>query len=63
MWVYPGPSCPNRSFHTELDNAKINTQIRGILVHGAGQNSGPSPIPLMEGVVNPWVSLLKLIFV
>jgi hypothetical protein len=51
-WVYPGPSCPDRSFSTELDDAEIN----------ADQNSGPSLIPLREGVVNPWVSLLKLIF-
>jgi hypothetical protein len=51
-WVYPGPSCPDRSFSTELDDAEIN----------ANQNSGPNLIPLREGVVNPWVSLLKLIF-
>jgi hypothetical protein len=63
MWVYPGPHCPNRSFFVELDDAKINAQIQVILVHGVSQNSGPSPIPLSEGVINPWVSLLRLIFI
>jgi hypothetical protein len=63
MWMYPGPSCPDRSFYTKMDDAEINTRIRGILVHGANQNSSPSPIPLRGGVVSPTVSLLKLIFV
>jgi hypothetical protein len=27
MWMYPGPSFPNRSFSVELDNAEINIQI------------------------------------
>jgi hypothetical protein len=53
MWVYLGPSCPKRSFSTKLDDAEINAQIRGILVHGADQNSSPSPIPLWEWVINP----------
>jgi hypothetical protein len=43
MWVYPGPSCPDHSFFTKLDDAKINTGIRGIVVNGADQNSSPSP--------------------
>jgi hypothetical protein len=63
MWTYPGPSCPDRSFSVELDDTEINAQIRGILVHGANQNSDPSPVPLREGVVSPCVSLLELIFV
>jgi hypothetical protein len=31
MWMYPGPSCPDRSFSTELDDAEIDTQIWRIL--------------------------------
>jgi hypothetical protein len=63
-WMYPGPSCLNRSFFAELDNVEIEAWIRGILVRGANHNSNPSPIPLREGVISPWVSLslLKLIF-
>jgi hypothetical protein len=63
MWTYLGPSCPDHSFSVELDDTEINTWIRGILVYGVNQNSGPSPIPLREGVVRPWVSLLELIFI
>jgi hypothetical protein len=54
---------PDRSLSTELDDTETNTQTRGILVHRANQNSGPSRIPLREGVVSPWVSLLELIFI
>jgi hypothetical protein len=63
MCVYLGPGYPDRSFCTELDDVEINTRIRGILVYGADLNSGPNPIPLREGIIIPWVSLLKLVFV
>jgi hypothetical protein len=62
MWMYPGPSCPDRPFSTELDDMEINTQIRGIL-HGANQNCGPGPVHLREGVDSPWVSLIEITFV
>jgi hypothetical protein len=61
MQMCLGPSCPNRSFSTELDDVEINAQILGVLVHGANQNSCPSLIPLGEGVISPWMSLLDLI--
>jgi hypothetical protein len=54
MWMYPGPSCFDCSFSTKLDDVEINVWIRGILVHGANQNSSPSPCPLREGVISPW---------
>jgi hypothetical protein len=63
MCMYPGPSCPDHSFSTELDNTEIDARIQGILVHGANQNASPSLIPLRGAVISPWVSLLKLIFV
>jgi hypothetical protein len=53
MWMYPAPSCPDRSFSAELDDAEINAWIWGILVHGANQNPGSSMIPLRGGVINP----------
>jgi hypothetical protein len=53
MWMYPGPSCPDRSFSAKLDNVEINARIRGILGHGANQNPAPSPIPLRGGVISP----------
>jgi hypothetical protein len=50
--MYSGPSCPNRSFSIELGDVEIDARIRGILVRGDNQNSGPSPIPLREGVIS-----------
>jgi hypothetical protein len=63
MLMYLGLSCPNRSFSAELDGTEINTRIRGILVHGANQNSGNRLVPLREGAISPWVSFLELIFI
>jgi hypothetical protein len=63
MWMYQRPGYPNRSFSAELDNAEINSRIRGILVHRVDQDPGPSPIPLREGVASPWVGLLELTFI
>jgi hypothetical protein len=63
MWVYQGPSCPDRPFSAELDGTEVNTQIRGVLAHGADLNSGSSPVPIRDGVNSPWVSLLDLTFV
>jgi hypothetical protein len=60
MWMYPGPSCLDRPFSAELDNTEINTQIRGVLPHGADQNFGSGPVPIREGVDSPSVSLLEL---
>jgi hypothetical protein len=60
IWMYPGPSCPDHPFSTELEGTEIHTQIRGVLAHGADQNFGSGPIPLREGVDSPWVSLLDL---
>jgi hypothetical protein len=42
---------------------KINTRIQGVLAHGADQFFGSDRVPLREGVVIPWVNLLKLTFV
>jgi hypothetical protein len=53
MWLYPGPSCPDRPFSEELNDMEINTRIRGILAHGADLNFGLGPIPLREGVDSP----------
>jgi hypothetical protein len=58
MWMYPGPCCPDCPFPTELGNTKINTQIQGVLSHGADQNFGSSLIPLRERVKSPRVHLL-----
>jgi hypothetical protein len=63
IWMYPGPSCPDRPFSIELNDMEINTWIRGVLTHGADQNFGFGLVPLREWVLSPCVSLLKLTFV
>jgi hypothetical protein len=32
IWIYPGPSCPDRSFSVELGNAEIDVRIGRILI-------------------------------
>jgi hypothetical protein len=56
MWMYPGPSCPNRPFPEKLGDMEINTQIRRVLSHGANLNLDAGPAPLREGVDNTWIS-------
>jgi hypothetical protein len=63
MWMYPGPSCPDRPFSTELDGTEDNTRIQGVLACGANLIFVSSLVPLREGVHNPWVSLLELTFI
>jgi hypothetical protein len=53
MWMFPGPSCPDRPFSKELGNTEINTRIQGIHAHGANLNLGLGPVPSWEGVDSP----------
>jgi hypothetical protein len=62
MWMYPGPSHHDRPFSAEFDDTEVNTQIRGVLAHGADQNFGTGLVPLREVVNSPCVSLLELTF-
>jgi hypothetical protein len=62
MWMYPGPCCTDRPFSEELGNTEINTQVRGVLAHGANLNLGSGLVPLREGIDSPWVSLVGLTF-
>jgi hypothetical protein len=61
MWMYPGPTCPDRSFPVELDDVEVIARVQRVLAQAVDQNSGPRLTPLREGVVSPWVSPLKLI--
>jgi hypothetical protein len=63
MWMYPGPSYPDRPFSTELGNVEINTWIRGVLAHRADLTFGSGPIPLTKGVDSPWLSPLEFTFI
>jgi hypothetical protein len=53
MWMYPRPSCSDHPFSAELGDAEINTQIQGVLAHGADLNFGSGSIPLRQGVDKP----------
>jgi hypothetical protein len=53
MWLYLGPSCPDRSLSEELSDVEINTRVD----HGANLNTGAGPAPLREGVASTRVSL------
>jgi hypothetical protein len=61
MWRYPGPSCPDRSFSTELMDMKVNARVRKLIALGACRPSAPSTASLREGVGSPWVSLFELV--
>jgi hypothetical protein len=63
MWMYSGPSYPDRLFSTELGNAKINTRIREVLAHGANLNFGSGLVLLREGVDSSWVSPIEFPFI
>jgi hypothetical protein len=57
MWLYPGPSDPNRSFSKDLSDGEINKRILMVLDHGANLNPRAGPNPLIEGVASTRVSL------
>jgi hypothetical protein len=59
MWLYPGPSCPNRPSSEEFSVAEINTWIHSVLNLGANPNLGACPTPLQEGVTSTRVGLIR----
>jgi hypothetical protein len=54
MWIYSKPSSPDCPFSPEMGDTEISIQIRGVIDHGADLNIGSVPVPLREGVDNPW---------
>jgi hypothetical protein len=54
LWL----SCPDRPFSEDLGDTEVITRVREVLVHGAVMKIDVSPVPLMEGVDNPWVNSL-----
>jgi hypothetical protein len=62
MWMYVGPSCPDRPFSEELGDAKINTRIHRVLAHGVDLNPWADPAPLREGIDSTRVSLFSFAF-
>jgi hypothetical protein len=61
MWLYPGPSDPDRSFYVELSNAEISTRILKVSDHGTNLKPGSGHAPLREGVASPRVSLFGFV--
>jgi hypothetical protein len=62
MWMYLGPSCPDRPFFEELGNAEINTRVCKVLDNGVGLNPRDGPAPLRDGVASTRVSLFGSVF-
>jgi hypothetical protein len=58
MWLYLGPSCPDRPSSEELSTAEVDSQIHKVLDLGANLNPRVSPVPLQEGIVGSRVSTL-----
>jgi hypothetical protein len=56
MWMYLGPSYPDRPFFEELGDTEINTRICRVLTHVANLNLGAAPAPIREGVDSTLVS-------
>jgi hypothetical protein len=62
MWMYLGPSCPDRSFYEESGDVEINTRIHRALAHVVDLNPGVSPSTLREGVDSTRVCLFASAF-
>jgi hypothetical protein len=63
MWMYPGPSCPDRPSSEELSTMEVDAQIHKVLDLRVSPNHLANPIPLWRGVTGAWVSTLGLILV
>jgi hypothetical protein len=60
MWLYLGPSCPDRPSFEELSAAKINTWIHKVLDLGANPNPEAGTAPLRKGFLASWLVCLEL---
>jgi hypothetical protein len=63
MWMYPGPSCPDRPSSEDLSTVEVDAQIHKVLDLRVSPNHGANPAPLWRGVADAWVSTLGLILV
>jgi hypothetical protein len=63
MWLYLGPSCPDRPSSEELSATEINTRIYKAMDLGANPNLGAGLAPLQEGVASTRVSMLRHVLV
>jgi hypothetical protein len=62
MWLYSGPSCPDRPFSEELGEAEVNTQFYKVLAYEADPNREVRPTLLGEGVNSTRVSPFTFAF-
>jgi hypothetical protein len=59
MWRHPGPNCPDHSILAEPTIVEVNSWVQRILALKAHQHFGSGQIPLRDGVIRSWVSLLE----
>jgi hypothetical protein len=58
MWLYLGPSCPDRPISEELSAAEVDFWVHKVLDLGVNSNPRAGPAPLPERVANARVSML-----
>jgi hypothetical protein len=58
MWMYPGPSYPDRTSSEELSAAEVEARIHKVLDLRVNPNSCASPISLWRGIASVRVSTL-----
>jgi hypothetical protein len=58
MWLYPGPSYPNRPSFEELSAVEVNSRIHKVIDLGVNPNPEAGPTPLQEGFASARVSTL-----
>jgi hypothetical protein len=58
MWMYQGPSCPDRPSSEELSAAEVEAQIHRVLDLGVKPTLGAGPVPLWRGISSVRISTL-----
>jgi hypothetical protein len=61
MWLYLGPSCPDRPSSKELSDVEVDAQIHKILDLEVKPNPRAGPAPHQGGVASVGVSTLGLV--
>jgi hypothetical protein len=63
MWMYLGPSCPNRPSSEELSMVEVEAWIHKVLDLGVNSTPGVGPVPIRRGIASVGVSTLGPVLV
>jgi hypothetical protein len=61
MWMYPGPSYPDRSSSKELSVVEVEAHIHKVLDLKVNSNSCVGSVPLRRGIASVRVSTLGIV--